>query len=402
MLSSAATTPPTFERVYREHFEFVWRTLRALGVRESAVDDAVQDVFIVVHRRLPEFEGRASVRTWTYEIARRVAMRYRTRAARHDARHSDLPPLAARDDLDGALDQAMAADVMKKFLWQLDDDRRQAFVLSEFGELAGREIAETLDVNMNTIYARIRSARTELDRLAKRMHAHDAGAVRRAMRNRRPDPAARRRTWAGLMAITAQAAVGHVAPALAFGTVGWIVAGVAAVGVAVSLAWSEAKPAPKSAPPPKAPEPVVAAATMPPPPTPRPLAAPPPAPPDPPPTPSPATTKRSPTPAPPPTSLKDELEHVRGIRTALRQADHANATARIADYRERFASGSLTADVDALEVELGCTTDARGSKARLEAFLASHPKTALRTRLENACSETIAPQTPSAAGTHPR
>ena len=97
----------------------------------------------------------------------------------HDARHSDLPPLAARDDLDGALDQAMAADVMKKFLWQLDDDRRQAFVLSEFGELAGREIAETLDVNMNTIYARIRSARTELDRLAKRMHAHDAGAVRR-------------------------------------------------------------------------------------------------------------------------------------------------------------------------------------------------------------------------------
>lgn len=400
MLSSAATDPPTFERVYREHFEFVWRTLRALGVRESAIDDAVQDVFIVVHRRLPEFEGRASVRTWTYEIARRVAMRYRTRAARHDARHSDLPPLAARDDLDGALDQAMAADVMKKFLWQLDEDRRQAFVLSEFGELPGREIAETLDVNMNTIYARIRSARTELDRLAKRMHAHDAGAVRRALRDRRPDAGAKRRAWAGVTAITAHAAVGHVASPLAFGALAWAFAGVVAVGVAVSLAWRGHEP--------EAPEPApvdtaspVATASIPS------SGAPPPAPASPRPAsvsappakPKPKTRPSSPASAP---SLREELDQVQTIRAALRRGEHADAQASIAAYRERFASGSLATDVDALEVELGCNTHAREAKARLDAFLTAHPSTALRTRLESACAEKIAPQTPSAAGTPPR
>lgn len=398
MLSSAATDPPTFERVYREHFEFVWRTLRALGVRESAIDDALQDVFIVVHRRLPEFEGRASVRTWTYEIARRVAMRYRTRAARHDARHSDLPPLAAHDDLDGALDQAMAADVMKKFLWQLDEDRRQAFVLSEFGELPGREIAETLDVNMNTIYARIRSARTELDRLAKRMHAHDAGAVRRALRDRRPDAGAKGRAWAGVTALTAHAAVGHVAPTLAFGTIAWVFAGVAAVGIAVSLAWSGSDPEAPGPKPVAATAPIAAAvlpasrAT----PTPPLPSQSPPAPV----VPSKSTTKTRSPPPPSRPSLQDELEQVRAIRAALRRGVHAETKASIADYRERFATGSLVTDVDALEVELHCSTHSADAQARLDAFLAAHPSTALRTRLKNACAEKVAPQTPSAAGTH--
>ena len=71
----------SLERVYRDHLDYVWWTLRALGVVESALDDAAQDVFIVVHRRLDEFEGRATMKTWLYQIARRVALRYRSRAA---------------------------------------------------------------------------------------------------------------------------------------------------------------------------------------------------------------------------------------------------------------------------------------------------------------------------------
>lgn len=401
MLSSAASTQRTFERVYREHFEFVWRTLRALGVRESALDDALQDVFIVVHRRLPEFQGRASVRTWTYEIARRVALRYRSRAARDAARHTELPPLVTHDDLDDALDQAMAADVMKKFLWELDEDRRQAFVLSEFGELPGREIAETLDVNMNTIYARIRSARTELDRLAKRMHAHDAGAVRRALRSRRPDPRAKGRAWAGVMAAAGQASMGHVAPMLGMGTVAWICGGVVAIGAAVSFAWTDDPP---SAPPVARSEPVpaVTVAARPP----APLVAPRPVPPsvDAPPAVRPPTAAvaptRKPTTAGPP-SLREELAQVRVIRAALERGEYRDAAAHIATYRKTFTHGSLGTDVDALEVELACKTHAPRARAALDAYLSAHPSSALRTRLENACMRKIAPQTPSTDGTHP-
>src|SRR5688572_24262740 len=59
--------------LYEEHFQFVWRSLRRLGVREADVPDAVQDVFLVVHRKLPEFEGRSKVTTWLFGIALRVA-----------------------------------------------------------------------------------------------------------------------------------------------------------------------------------------------------------------------------------------------------------------------------------------------------------------------------------------
>ena len=89
----------TFEQVYKEHFAFVWRSLRRLGVREEDANDAAQEVFIVVHRKLGEFSGRSKLTTWLYGICFRVASE-RRRARRpitlgeHDAisllgRHPD-------------------------------------------------------------------------------------------------------------------------------------------------------------------------------------------------------------------------------------------------------------------------------------------------------------------------
>ena len=70
----------TFKEVYDENFRFVWRSLRRLGVREGDVPDAVQDIFLIVHRKLGEFEGRSKVTTWLFGICLRVA-RDRRRAA---------------------------------------------------------------------------------------------------------------------------------------------------------------------------------------------------------------------------------------------------------------------------------------------------------------------------------
>ena len=72
----------TFEAVYIRHAGFVWRILRGMGVPDSLVEDAVQDVFLVVLRRLPGFDGRHSVKTWLYEIAYRVACEYRRKSKR--------------------------------------------------------------------------------------------------------------------------------------------------------------------------------------------------------------------------------------------------------------------------------------------------------------------------------
>src|ERR1043165_2409120 len=63
----------TFEEVYRAHFAFVWRSLRRLGIREEDAADTAQEVFIVVHRKLPEFAGRSKLTTWLYGVCFRVA-----------------------------------------------------------------------------------------------------------------------------------------------------------------------------------------------------------------------------------------------------------------------------------------------------------------------------------------
>ena len=87
-LSAAGLVPvtsgavPAFERVYEEHFDFVWRSLRRLGVPRSALDDAVQEVFLVVHRRLAEFEGRSSLKTWLFGIAVHIALKAGRASAR--------------------------------------------------------------------------------------------------------------------------------------------------------------------------------------------------------------------------------------------------------------------------------------------------------------------------------
>ena len=68
--------------LYREKFDFVWRNLARLGVPDSALEDAVHDVFVVAHRRLPEFEGRSAPSTWLFAITYHVAQEHRRKHAR--------------------------------------------------------------------------------------------------------------------------------------------------------------------------------------------------------------------------------------------------------------------------------------------------------------------------------
>src|SRR5882724_509457 len=71
---------PGFSAIYDAYFDFVWRSLRRLGVPEATLDDAAQDVFVVVHRRLPEFEARSTVKTWLFGIVLRVVATHRRTA----------------------------------------------------------------------------------------------------------------------------------------------------------------------------------------------------------------------------------------------------------------------------------------------------------------------------------
>lgn len=166
---------PSFPVIYEEYFDFVWRTVRRLGVQDKALDDAVQDVFVVVHRRLGEFEGRSSLRSWLFGIARRVAKDHRRRVERKE--RGALPPDGLADPRspnphDDAA-RAEAVKVLYAMLEQLDDDKREAFVLAELEQMTVPEISEALAVNVNTVYSRLRAARRSFDQAVRRFRARD-------------------------------------------------------------------------------------------------------------------------------------------------------------------------------------------------------------------------------------
>ncbi|MGH1348597.1 MAG: sigma-70 family RNA polymerase sigma factor [Nannocystales bacterium] len=193
--------PPSFREVYRRHYTFVWRSLLRLGVEEPTVDDAVQDVFIVVHRKLHAFEGRAAVRTWLFAIARRIALRYRDRARRRaqDEPEADTPTEFGRPD--NALSCNEALQQLQDWLDELDEDKRAVFVLSEFEQMRAPEIASMLGANLNTIYARLRAARLHVSRRARR--EANMESYRSTVRNAseaRPAAGAGGRTWCLLVA----------------------------------------------------------------------------------------------------------------------------------------------------------------------------------------------------------
>ena len=166
-------TEPSFEAVYEAHFDFVWRSLRRLGIDTAHIDDAVQDVFVVVHRRLGEFEGRSTMKTWLFGIALRVASLHRRTAARRPTEPlvDDPPDEAGHSTADALSEAAEAARLVHRLLDCLDGDRRAVFVLAELEQMTAPEIAAALGVNLNTVYSRLRLARRDFDAALARYRA---------------------------------------------------------------------------------------------------------------------------------------------------------------------------------------------------------------------------------------
>ena len=151
-----------FRAFYAEHFAFVWRCLGALGVPSAAQDDAAQEVFVVVHRRLPDFRGESSVRTWLYGIVRNIAANVR-RSQRRKGVLSELQgdELSEQPDPHRNLETREAADFVHSFLGELDGAKRELFLLAIIEQLSIPEIAPILGVPLNTAYTRLRALRIE-------------------------------------------------------------------------------------------------------------------------------------------------------------------------------------------------------------------------------------------------
>ncbi len=160
-------TPFDFRAMYDGHVAFVWRNLRRLGVAPCDVEDRVQEVFVVAHRRMSTYEERGhGPRAWLFQIVLRVASEWR----RHRRRHPEDADGGAAQELEHTeaeqadmIAQREALDRLDRALDTLDVDKRAVLVLHEIEEMTAPEIAESLAVPVNTVYSRLRVARQQLE-----------------------------------------------------------------------------------------------------------------------------------------------------------------------------------------------------------------------------------------------
>jgi RNA polymerase sigma-70 factor (ECF subfamily) len=151
-----------FREFYDEHVTFVWRTLRRLGVPDSSLKDAMQDVQIVVFRKLPEFEPFADVRSWIFRICVRMAKDYRRRAHARREVLDEEPVLEALDPRGNAeleVQRREKSALFESALSKLEPAQRTVFVLAAVEGMTGEEIARALGLPLGTVYSRLRLAR---------------------------------------------------------------------------------------------------------------------------------------------------------------------------------------------------------------------------------------------------
>jgi RNA polymerase sigma-70 factor, ECF subfamily len=167
---------PPFSVIYRDYFDFVWSSARRLGVGLDAIDDLVQEIFVVVHTRLGTLEHPEALRSWVYGIVRRKVSTYRR--SRLTRKRLDALRLGGQSQVLAPIDLAEHTEQVKllsKLLDELDSSKREVFVLVEVEELTVPETASLLGVPVNTVYSRLRAGRQAFNEALARYNAQRGG-----------------------------------------------------------------------------------------------------------------------------------------------------------------------------------------------------------------------------------
>jgi len=176
--------PPTSKRgpaavrlrgMVETYFDFAWRALRRLGVPESSIDDAVQQVWIVAARKLDDIAP-GQERAFVFGTALRVASDARRAQSRRleSPHHDEIDAMDPAPSQDEALDDRRARAILDDVLSTMSDELRAVFVLFELEEMSTAQIAQMLEIPVGTAASRLRRAREEFRQIVKRRKAQEA------------------------------------------------------------------------------------------------------------------------------------------------------------------------------------------------------------------------------------
>ena len=152
-------------QLHDEYADFAWRSLQRLGVPANSLEDALQDVFVVVHRRLDSYDRTSKVSTWLFGICLRVASAHRKRAyLKHETGPLELGDTADEGIMADPEQNALRREAERRLQQGLESmalERRAVFVMFEIEGMPTAAIAEILGIPKGTVHSRLHKARAE-------------------------------------------------------------------------------------------------------------------------------------------------------------------------------------------------------------------------------------------------
>ncbi len=174
-----------FEELIRRHQQRVFGLVSGILRRREDVEDVVQQVFLKVFVSLKRFDQRAAFSTWLYKISVNECWDYlRKKKVRPLVYEADLSEeqvsrldgvVSAEQPPASSSDRAEARDLLERMMEKLPEQDRQLLVLKEVEGFSVQELAEILDLNVNTVKVRLFRARARLmDVYRRRLHSKPA------------------------------------------------------------------------------------------------------------------------------------------------------------------------------------------------------------------------------------
>lgn len=141
-------------------------------------DDAVHEVFLVAARRLSEFDGNSSIRTWLFAILFRVVQRMQRDRARYRARVQRYSETRREARVESPEERSEAARYLRQLLLRLDAAKRAVIILIELEGMTSAEVAKALGLAQGTVDSRLRAARMQLGKMIESDRARGERAPR--------------------------------------------------------------------------------------------------------------------------------------------------------------------------------------------------------------------------------
>jgi RNA polymerase sigma-70 factor (ECF subfamily) len=148
-------------KLYRQHGRFLWAMLHRLGVPESDLPDVLQEVLVVLDRRLPTYDVNCRIEPWLFGICTRVAANYRRRLQRrreNALEEAEVPDHRNPESINAMRDDRAELDAV---LDRIDPPKRAVFLMFEVEGLSCQEIAEELGIPIGTVHSRLHGARKD-------------------------------------------------------------------------------------------------------------------------------------------------------------------------------------------------------------------------------------------------